>query len=170
MPSRPAIPRPLEREVLVEAGYRCAIPACKQHPVEIHHIEPWAKVKEHVFENLIALCGTDHKRAERKEIDRQALLVYKRNLGILTGRYGDAERRLLDLFAKAPDAEQAQFDRAMDFEFMYLLQDGLLARVDNPGMAVMRVGGFSVGPTLYALTPTGVEFVNRWAAGQPVED
>jgi len=52
---RPAIPRELERAVLLEAGHRCAIPTCRQTPVEIVHIDPWAKVREHKFENLIAL-------------------------------------------------------------------------------------------------------------------
>jgi hypothetical protein len=51
---------------------------------------------------LIALCATDHKRAERKEIDRHALLTHKQNLGILIGRYGESERRLLDGLARQP--------------------------------------------------------------------
>jgi len=47
------------RAVLVEAGHRCAIPTCRQHPVDVDHIDDWATVKEHRFENLIALCGPE---------------------------------------------------------------------------------------------------------------
>ncbi|WP_132301905.1 HNH endonuclease signature motif containing protein [Kribbella sp. VKM Ac-2568] len=53
---RPAVPAELQRDVLVEAGHRCAIPTCRATPTEICHIEPWAKAKAHRFENLIALC------------------------------------------------------------------------------------------------------------------
>ena len=45
-----------KREDLVEADHRCAIPTCRQTPVEIHHIVPLARVHEHTFDNLIALC------------------------------------------------------------------------------------------------------------------
>ena len=43
---RPATPKQLERDVLVEAGHRCAIPTCKQTPVQIAHIIPWETVLE----------------------------------------------------------------------------------------------------------------------------
>ena len=48
--------RDFKREDLVEADHRCAIPTCRQTPVEIHHIVPLARVHEHTFDNLIALC------------------------------------------------------------------------------------------------------------------
>jgi hypothetical protein len=55
---RPAVPRAIERQVLIEAGHRCAIPSRRQIPVEIARIVPWADVRKHEFENLIALCPT----------------------------------------------------------------------------------------------------------------
>lgn len=86
---RPSIPSELEREVKAEAGYSCAIPTCRNHPIHLHHITPWQRSKSTPFDNLIVLCPTDHARAEKGEIDRKALLIYKRNLGLLTGRYGE---------------------------------------------------------------------------------
>ena len=53
--SRPAIPRDLERALFVEAGHRCAIPTCRAvAPLEIEHIEDWAKVREHIHDQLYA--------------------------------------------------------------------------------------------------------------------
>jgi hypothetical protein len=78
--SRPAIPAELKRAVLVEAGHHCAIPTCRFPTTEIAHIVPWEKVKEHKFENLIALCPNCHARHHKGEIDRQSLFQYKRNL------------------------------------------------------------------------------------------
>jgi hypothetical protein len=83
----------------MEAGYRCAIPTCRQHPVQIAHIVPWSKVRVHEYTNLIALCGVCHARFDRGEIDRKAMLQYKANLGIVNARYGEYERRLLEFYA-----------------------------------------------------------------------
>jgi 5-methylcytosine-specific restriction endonuclease McrA len=63
--SRESIPAELKRKVLVEAGHRCAIPACRSVVgVDIHHIIPWAKCKKHEYKNLIALCPNCHRMAE----------------------------------------------------------------------------------------------------------
>ncbi|MGW3057928.1 HNH endonuclease [Streptomyces goshikiensis] len=96
---RPKVPSELRRRVLIEAGHRCAIPACKATPVEIAHIVPWSKVRKHEFKNLIALCPTCHARFDdpRGPIDRKAMRQYKVNLnpllsGNLGGREGQAAR------------------------------------------------------------------------------
>ncbi len=76
--SRPAIPTEIKRNVLVEAGHRCAIPTCRNTAnIDIHHIIPWERCKEHKEENLIALCPNCHRLAHDKSIDRKSLLKYK---------------------------------------------------------------------------------------------
>src|SRR4051812_22406734 len=99
---RPAIPAELERAVMVEAGHRCAVPTCRAvAPLQIEHIDDWAKVKEHDFSNQIVLCANCHglKGTGPRRLDRKALRQYKANLGVLTGRYSNLERRVLDYFA-----------------------------------------------------------------------
>ncbi len=87
MPSdRPHIPNELRRAVLVEAGHRCAIPTCRQYPVEVDHIVDWAKTRRHDFDNLIALCPTCHARKTKGEIDALAMKQYKLNLGVSVNR------------------------------------------------------------------------------------
>jgi hypothetical protein len=83
--NRPAIPAELRRRVLLEAGHRCAIPTCKFPDIDVHHIVPWSKCREHRFENLIALCPNCHRRAHNGEIDRKSLLLYKNRLVALFG-------------------------------------------------------------------------------------
>jgi hypothetical protein len=92
MARRPPIPSELQRSVLIEAGHRCAIPTCRQIPVEIAHIIAWTKCKEHKLENLIALCPTCHARFDKGEIDKKSILIYKHRLLMLNSRYGDLER------------------------------------------------------------------------------
>lgn len=93
--------------MLVEAGHRCAIPTCRATTTEIAHIVPWSQVREHTFENLIALCPNCHSRYDKGEIDRQSMRMYKHNLGLISGRYGDAERRLLDVFVQNSGAQSS---------------------------------------------------------------
>jgi hypothetical protein len=95
---RPSIPAEVERAVKMEAGFRCAIPACRQYPTDIAHIVPWARVQAHEFGNLILLCTNCHRRYDGGEIDRTAMRGFKANLGLLNARYGEVERRLLEYF------------------------------------------------------------------------
>ncbi len=78
--NRPSIPAEIRRAVLVEAGHRCAIPRCGNTELDIHHIVPWSKCKTHEYQNLIALCPICHRRAHKKEIDRNSLRQYKKLL------------------------------------------------------------------------------------------
>lgn len=148
MSERPEIPVQLKRDVLVEAGHRCAIPACKAIPVEIAHIEPWTKVKAHTFDNLIALCPTCHARYDSSSggIDRKAMRQYKANLGVLTSRYGEIERRFLEEFIERPDCYSIQMPAASDLLMLNLVRDG------------MAVRGF-VHPSLGLIVPNGASAV-----------
>ena len=93
--NRPAIPAELKRQVLVESGHRCAIHTCQHAATEIHHIEPWSKTKTHDFSNLIALCPNCHDRADRGDIDKKSLRLYKTRLASLlqrdSGRLGSLD-------------------------------------------------------------------------------
>lgn len=77
MSPRSAIPTAIRDRILEEAGYRCAIPQCSQHPVEVHHIRPWREAAEHRYEDLVALCPTCHARADKGEIKAASLYRFK---------------------------------------------------------------------------------------------
>lgn len=167
MTSRPNIPRDLEREVKMETGYRCAIPACRQTPVEIAHIVPWERVNEHTFDNLIALCPTCHSRYDySKEIDRRAMLQYKANLSVVNGRYCDLEQRILRLFSKNPGVDMINILGGLEILLMNLLEDNLLSDTgQNSGVIIAGIPSFKT----YQLTSKGRDFVNRWNDNSPLE-
>ena len=168
---RPPIPRGLERDVLVEAGHRCAIPRCLQYPVQIHHIVNWEQCQRHEFENLIALCGVCHDRTRlggRAGIDRQSLRRYKANLGIMNSRYNDQERRLLEAFAAQPNSVQV-FGADAEFTFMYLLKDSLVRKtpgVHRNGTYYKSSFGGRDNENSYVLTEQGLEWINNWINGE----
>lgn len=118
---RPPIPRQLERDVLVEAGHRCAIPRCRQTPV------------------VIALCPTCHARYDGGEIDRKAMLQYKANLSVLNGRYSDLERRVLEWFAEHPNDNRIQMPIGFDILLSYLIKDRLLSELGTSPICDLKV-------------------------------
>lgn len=169
---RPKIPAGLERRVKVEAGHRCAIPTCKSVPIEINHIEPWAKVREHTFENLIALCPTCHARYTKGEIDRKSMRMYKTNLGVVMSRYNDFERRMLETFGE--QLEKLPNQRPVivmpgggsALHYRYLLIDGLIEEV--PGQVQVVLAG--VPQTLnFGITEAGMRFVHKWFGAEPLD-
>ena len=190
---RPDIRAKLKRAVLVEAGHRCAIPTCRQTPVEIAHIVPWAQVKEHTFDNLIALCPTCHVRYDnRREIDRQAMLQYKQNLEVLNGRYTDVERQLLRVYARIwaelENAHHAETGESLidvmssalgerhtlgfgDIE-IYEGMRWLLCNLLDDGVVVISVSPHSVDqePSLrsVSLTSKGLRMIRRIVEAEPI--
>jgi hypothetical protein len=154
-------PLPLKREVLVEAGHRCAIPTCRQTTTEIAHIIPWSKVKKHEFDNLIALCPNCHTRFDNKEIDRKSMIQYKMNLSIVNSRYGDLEQRILKIFAANPQQEFIYIYKYLDILLMYVIEDELIEKDESHSL----LGEYSV----YELTDKGKTFIDKWVNAESVE-
>lgn len=153
-PSRPPIPANLRRRVLVEAGHRCAIPACRYIQVDIHHIIPWTKRKEHKYENLIALCPNCHTRADRGEIDRKSLRLYKANLRFAHDRFSQFE---MDVLFAASEGETIQWPPFMHRLIKRLLDAEFVETTDGNGW--VRVSGMPISPDSIYITEKGRQFV-----------
>ena len=170
--SRPPIPRPLRRIVLVESGHRCAIPTCRFPTTELAHIRPWAEVKEHAFENLIALCPNCHTRYDGGEIDRQAMLAYKRNLALLTSRYSDFERRVLEHFVHNRTSQSIRLPAGYEPLLGYLVRDGVLSKpmIDSRFGSISTGGVAIAGFEVYTLLDGGRDLVERYYHAQIIDD
>lgn len=98
MTNRNPISAALRREVLTEAGYRCAVPTCRGIlALDLHHIEEVAKGGGNTLRNLIALCPTCHALYTRGTISRDAIYAYKTVLVSLNAAF-DKETISLLLF------------------------------------------------------------------------
>lgn len=184
---RPAVPASLRRSLFEEAGYRCAIPTCRvPGPLELAHIEPWAQVREHRFENMIALCRNDHFRFDHAEIPRQSVRVFKANLAVLNARYSEIERRLLEHFFETGLDTVVRLDAGdlATLSFRNLVRDDLVGvvrppqggmKVNVPGNPIRTIDGPDGRPRIvpgsgkligeyeeYRLTTAGADFVRRW--------
>ena len=156
----------LQRQLLVEAGHRCAIPTCRQVPTEFAHIIPWETCKAHTFDNMICLCPTCHSRFDRGDIDKKSIRIYKHNLAILNGRYGDLEQRILTIFAEQPDNNLIKLPGGFDILVLYLLRDGLL--LDTGQTSGVYICGKPTEKT-YTLTPKGRTFINQWISASELK-
>jgi len=168
MSNRPTIPAALERKVKMESGHRCAIPTCKQTPVDIHHIVPWETCQNHEFDNLIALCPTCHRKADR-EIDRKSIKMYKHNLSIVNSRYGDYERRILQYFVDNSDEEFIELPDGKNTEIllMFLIGDKLLLPL--PDKRPVKVSARGRETMWYELTEEGQQFISKWQLAEDIE-
>jgi hypothetical protein len=76
--SRKRIPKNVVVDVLTEAGYRCAVPTCRNIlAIDLHHIVPVKEKGGNVLENLLALCPTCHALYERGTISPEAIYSWK---------------------------------------------------------------------------------------------
>lgn len=151
-------PETSERDVLVEAGHRCAIPTCRQFPVQIQHIEEPAADEP---DNLIALCSSCHERVTRGYITRRSLEQYKANLAVINARYGGLERRALYTFAEDP-TRAVLLPSGMETLMSFLVRDRM---VEMHEIDPNRFPSISE----YRLTARGKKLVTRWAKAQPLE-
>lgn len=154
----------------METGYACAVPACRQGPAELAHITPWSKVKEHSFDNLIALCPNHHARYDRNEIDRKAMLQYKANLAVLNGRYSDLERRVLQAMAdkNAAPGQGVVLPGGMEILMMHLVGDGIVKRQALADIEYAYDNFTITAHVLYVLTERGRRFIDRWLEANPL--
>jgi HNH endonuclease len=175
MPDRPDIPGPIERDLMIEAGYGCAV--CKtRQPLVIDHIEEWAKVKAHEFANLIVLCANCHglkkNSSDPRHINRASLRKIKQNLMFLNGRYSDLERRIIDRFIgirKAGGATARPYvtlHNTMELLIQKLAFDGFVSIQVRPGAYFATDGQgvrISDDQLLLIATDAGIAFLDELA-------
>src|ERR1035438_408864 len=85
--------------VLTEAGYRCAVPTCRNIlALDLHHMYQVSEGGGNGPENLIALCPTCHALYHRRTISADAIYSYKSMLVALSRGFDlEAVDRLLFL-------------------------------------------------------------------------
>jgi hypothetical protein len=128
---RPEIPAALKRDVLIEAGHRCASPTCKAASTEIAHIVPWEKVQTHTFENPDPLCPNCPQGSTRASSIagrcRSTRRTRHHQWPLRRNRAPDSH----DL-RREPDDQRHQDAAAPDVAMMYLIKEGMFVRGLDP--------------------------------------
>lgn len=152
--------------MLVEAEHRCAIPTCRQFPVHIRHINERADGGEDDVGNLIALCESCYDRVRSGYLTRRSLEQYKASLAIINARYGDVERRVLQIFVQGDASRGVLLPTGMEALMSFLVSDGMVEiRIPDGESNSQRFPSFRE----YRLTDRGRKLVTRWAKAQPLD-
>ncbi|WP_410669444.1 HNH endonuclease [Amycolatopsis sp. cmx-4-68] len=157
---RKSLPLPVRRQVLTEAGYRCAVPTCRGIlALDIHHMVEVQEGGRDTPENLIALCPTCHALYTRGTIAKEAVRTYKAVLVSLNAAFDreGIDNLLFLSITSTSDDLIITGDGVLRFGALIAAgyaQYELLAEEINPGF-MYRV----------SLTPKGSALIQAWKSG-----
>jgi hypothetical protein len=156
---RKRIPTNIKTQVLTEAGYRCAVPTCRELLLlDLHHIYQVSERGKDEAANLLALCPTCHAHYHRGHISREAIFAYKSTLVAIN--------RAFDLEA----IDRLMFLETLSKDFLIVSGDGVLHfdRLIGAGLASFSPKSNNNGLLVtYAvnLAPKGKMLIEAWKSG-----
>jgi hypothetical protein len=152
--------------VLTEAGYRCAVPTCRNLlAIDLHHIEPVAEAGDNSAGNLIALCPQCHALLHRGTIEKSSILVWKGILVALSHGFDKGTVDRLLFLSISPDNRPAFFTAEGVLAFVSLIAAGIvtvdhqIGGHDDRGWAPNNISYF------LKLTDKGSALVEAWKSG-----
>lgn len=159
MAERKKIPLQVQHAVLIESGYRCAVPTCRGIlAIDLHHIVEVSEGGGDDTGNLLALCPTCHALYHRGTYTRDAIYAWKGVVVALNQAFDRDAVDLLLFLGTGDTVAQLRVDGTGVLRFARLIAAGLV------GFAVSIVNGplilYQVG-----FTQKGLAFVNAWKRG-----
>jgi hypothetical protein len=151
--ARKSIPAAVRQQVLIEAGYRCAVPTCRNLLVlDLHHILPVSEGGPNEVSNLIASCPTCHSLYERGHMPTDAIRAYKATLEVLNHAF---DLDSLDLLIFLDRGGPIGVDGSGALRFARLIANGLATN-----SLLMQNGPL----LLYTvkITPKGKRLLDAW--------
>lgn len=148
--------------VLTEAGYRCAVPTCRNIlALDLHHIWEVSAGGGDDPANLIALCPTCHALYHRGTIAEAAIYAYKAML-VAIGRGFDVEA-----------IDRLLFLSQINHDFLVLSGDGVLqfARLIGAGLATVTLkanNAWQLVTYTVNISDKGRQLVDAWKQGDRV--
>jgi hypothetical protein len=150
--------------VLIEAGFRCAVPTCRNLLIlDLHHIVDVSAGGGDDPGNLLALCPTCHAMYTRNHITRDAVRAWKAVVVSLNQAF---DRRTIDDLLFLDDVTRRE---PQDFvcsgdgvsRFTQLYAAGLARYEHFHGLR----GGLNMDSYRVSLTPKGHRLLEGWREG-----
>ena len=92
---------------------------------------------------------------------------YKANLSVVSSRYSDLERRVIEFFVDNPQQDTIFLPGGLQLLLGYLVKDGLL---EIKAKLLPSIGGSIFTNDEYHLTDAGQEFVDHLRGNEPLAD
>ena len=156
---RQSISLSIKREILTEAGYRCAVPTCRTIlTLDLHHIIEVSEDGGNESSNLICLCPNCHALYHRGTITRDSIKVWKSMLISLNEAF---DKETIDNLLFLSQIKKRQLALSGDgvLKFSKLLSSGLAS------FTIMMQNGPLVNYDVF-LTDKGKLLVDAWKKGE----
>ena len=149
----------ITRGVLIEAGYRCAVPTCRGIlALDLHHMWEVNAGGGDDLANLIALCPTCHALYHRGNISQDAIYAYKAMLVSLNGAFdNETIDRLLFLSLCPKDYLVVSGDGLLQFSRLIAAR---LALVEQKANNAWQIVTYAVN-----ISQKGSMLISAWKSG-----
>jgi tetratricopeptide (TPR) repeat protein len=165
MGKRTKIPAEIERQIMLEAGHRCAVCGTPM-PLERAHIIPWHRIKEHKARDLICLCANCHTRADSEKWGTKMLREYKRRPWVL--RQFSVPEQIAEPMARLTftvDPAPSEFDEQSQQWLKYAVAGFL--RIQPESVQVVPVEDGNVRATVELPCSDAERLLSSYATGDP---
>lgn len=150
---RPSIPMEVRRQILHEAGYRCANPACRMVlAMNLHHLDPVSQGGSNTFDNLIALCPNCHALHHGGVIPHESLRAWKVLLLSLNEAF---DKRAVDILLALRKLPKINLKGEGMLEIAGLISSDLVKWHQH------HTDSFDI-----TLSPKGKTFIEAWVSGK----
>ena len=164
---RKKLPLPVRHQLLMEAGYKCGNPTCRNViTLDLHHIEYVSQGGGDHPPNLLVLCPYCHSMHHAGHIPVEAIRLWKGLLVALNQAFDRQGMELL-LFLHNTNNNQLWYSADGVLSFAGLIGAGLvvIAKTDMTFMAPNEAKKFTQTSHNLALTPRGTLLVEAWLSG-----
>ena len=168
---RKRLPPAVRQELLMEAGYKCGNPACRNViTLQVHHIEYVSDGGGDDPSNLLALCPYCHSLHHGGHIPVEAIRLWKGLLVALNHAFDRQGMELL-LFLHKTKKNQLWYsaDGLLAFAGLIAADLVVIAQTDMTTMAPAERRKFTQTSHKLALTGRGTRLVDAWLSGNEDE-
>lgn len=159
---RTNLPMPTKIALLTEAGYKCAVPRCRNIlALDMHHIWEFAEGGSDELSNLIALCSYCHDMFHRGSISIQSIYTWKAMLVAISRAFDiDAVDKLLFLEPLEQDTLIVSGDGVLQFARLIAAKLATFGQIANNNNLIVT----------YAIniSEKGKMIVDAWREGDRV--
>lgn len=163
---RKAIPLKTKHDVLMEAGYMCANPTCRNIlTLEIHHIV-WVKDGGgNDLSNLLALCPNCHALHTQGHIPESAIRHWKGMLLALNHAFDRESMNLLLFLYQTKEKFPIWYSGDGVLKFAKLMAAGLVEFGPQDSSSLLGPGIVSMSSHQVKLSNKGTLLVEAWISG-----
>lgn len=160
--SRKSIPDNIRRQVLIEAGYRCGVPTCRNIlAIDLHHIVEVHQNGGNEPANLLALCPTCHALYHRGTYSKEAIYAWKQVLVSLSFAFDQETIDLMLFLYKIKDDRTFLIKQEALLQFARLIGNDLVSfRWSQSSVEHVYYTGYKV-----SLSAKGLHLIEAWMKG-----